>query len=61
MLKKFKDLSIGEKFIFENLVWVKIQRLTKSCCSGNDNAQVLGKVSETRTFSPIEEVKVFDG
>ena len=59
MLKKFKDLDIGEKFVFNNLVWVKIHRLTKSCCSGNDNAQVLGKVSETRTFSPIEKVEVY--
>ena len=61
MLKKFKDLKIGERFVFNNTVWVKIERLTKSCCFGNDNGQVVGNVSETRTFKPTEEVKVLDG
>ena len=60
-LKKFKDILVGDKFIHNNLVWVKIERYTESCCSGNYNAHVVGDLSETRNFEPVKKVKVIDG
>ena len=61
----FGSLSNGDRFKFNNLIWVKSKQKTKSrfcksCGKTNYNAHVAGNKSQTRKFSPQDKVEIFE-
>lgn len=54
----FKNLSIGGKFKYENLVWVKVAPVKKNCCKILFNAQVDGNKDIKKVFDLNQEVEV---
>lgn len=57
----FKKVPLGGKFIHNNMVWVKVERNTESCCVENYNAHVVGDLSEVRSFKDNKKVKILNG
>ena len=56
MNKLFKDLSIGEKFSYNNEIYTKVEEDRVSCC------KVLNAVKDTTNekvmITPLQEVQV---
>jgi hypothetical protein len=57
--KQFKDLGVGDTFIFNNVEYVRIADEKISCCRSNNAA--LTDETKTKTFiQPLSEVQVND-
>lgn len=57
--KKFKDLSVGDTFIFNNVEYTRIADEKISCCRSNN--AVLNDETKKKTFiQPLSEVQVND-
>ena len=54
----FKNLAIGGKFKYENMVWVKVTPVKKNCCKILFNAQVDGNKDIKKVFDLNQEVEV---
>lgn len=54
----FKNLAIGQKFTFQNQVWVKATPIKKSCCKILSNANVDGNLDIKRVFDMNQEVEL---
>ena len=53
----FKDLQIGQRFNFDNMKYVKITEVRKSCCKVDANAVELPSNKQT-LINKNEEVEV---
>ena len=57
--KQFKDLQIGEKFVYNNVEYVRIADERVSCCRSNNAVDTT--TTATKTFiQPLSEVQVND-
>ena len=54
----FKNLAIGDKFTFDNQVWIKVTPVKKSCCKIIFNAHVDGNKDIKKVFNSEQEVIV---
>lgn len=54
----FKNLAIGDRFTFENQVWIKVTPVKKSCCKIIFNAHVDGNKDIKKVFNSEQEVTV---
>lgn len=57
----FKNLAIGEKFKFQNVIWLKVTPVKKSCCKILFNAHADGNKDIKKTFDMNQEVEVCSG
>lgn len=57
--KQFKDLQIGEKFVYNNTEYTRIADERISCCRSNNAVDTTE--AQTKTFiQPLSEVQVND-
>lgn len=54
----FKNLAIGDRFTFENQVWIKVTPVKRSCCKIIFNAHVDGNKDIKKVFNSEQEVTV---
>jgi hypothetical protein len=54
----FKNLAIGDRFTFENQLWIKVTPVKKSCCKIIFNAHVDGNKDIKKVFNSEQEVTV---
>lgn len=54
---KFFEVSVGQKFRFNNQEYVKIPEVKVSCCKVQHNAELTGS-SEKVVLKPMDEVEV---
>jgi len=59
MTKQFKDLIIGQVFVFSGIEYVKTEPERVSCCKQYNAAQV-GNSSQKTQISPLVEVETND-
>ncbi len=57
----FKNLAIGEKFRYNEMVWIKVTPVKKSCCKILFNAHVDGNKDIKKIFEFNQEVEVWSG
>lgn len=57
---RFKSLAIGEKFRYNDMVWIKVHPVKKSCCKVLYNAHVDGNLDVRQVFQPEVEVERVD-
>jgi hypothetical protein len=58
MNKRFRDLKIGEHFIFNDVTWVKVKTKYKNCCNPLYNAHQLENIEITALIGQTTKVKV---
>lgn len=54
----FKNLAIGDRFTFENQLWIKVTPVKRSCCKTIFNAHVDGNKDIKKVFNSEQEVTV---
>lgn len=54
----FKNLAIGDRFTFENQLWIKVTPVKRSCCKIIFNAHVDGNKDIKKVFNSEQEVTV---
>lgn len=59
MKKQFKDLAVEEKFIHNDIEYIKINPIRVSCCKSL-NAQQVADVNNKIFIQPLIEVNVND-
>lgn len=52
---KFHEVAVGDKFMYNNKVYIKVPELRISCCKIGHNCQVVG-TEEKIVIQPMEEV-----
>lgn len=53
----FANLKIGDKFLFNGEVWIKVKPVKKSCCTVLYNAVQDSNNSIRRVFKPYDKVE----
>lgn len=54
---RFNAIAIGGKFKFQDMIWVKVTPVKKSCCKILYNAHVDGNLDIKKTFDANQEVE----
>lgn len=54
----FKNLAVGQLFQFDNITWVKVVPVKKSCCKILFNAHADGNKDIKKVFDANQEVQV---
>jgi hypothetical protein len=54
---KFFEVSVGQKFRFNNQEYIKIPEIKVSCCKVQHNAELTGS-AEKVVLKPMDEVEV---
>lgn len=57
MIKKFKELNVGDKFVYAGTEYIKMAPVKVSCCR-SVNVHVAGNTSQRTFLNPDVEVKV---
>lgn len=52
---KFHELAVGERFLFNNKEYTKIEEVRLSCCKIKENCQASG--GEKTVLKPMDEVE----
>lgn len=54
---RFNAIALGEKFKFNDMIWIKVVPVKKSCCKVLYNAHVDGNMDIKKVFDPNQEVE----
>lgn len=54
---RFSSIALGSKFKYQDMIWLKVVPVKKSCCKVLYNAHVDGNLDIKKTFDPNQEVE----